>query len=160
MFCRTRFFCLYHPESTPDYSTESPFISQVAFSPDGKRLTWIAESTGEGSIVIWDLDKRRQQLIIGPRDSEPDRAAVSTYTSLALSADGRIVATGTRSTPGPDPRVILWDSETGRSKQILRGHSDTIFAVAFSPDSKILASASLDRTVKLWMSRPPVLGQP
>ena len=117
MFCRTRFFLFIIQNPRLITRPKSPFISQVAFSPDGKRLTWIAESTGEGSIVIWNLDKRRQQLIIGPRDSEPDRAAVSTYTSLALSADGRIVATGTRSTPGPDPRVILWDSETGAANR-------------------------------------------
>jgi len=126
------------------------FVGQVAFSPDGKSLTWTAESTGEGRVVVWDLDHRRQRLLIGPRDGDPDRVAVSTYTSVAFSADGRTIATGTRSTPGPDPRVILWDSETGRRKQILRGHSDGVIAVAFSPDGKTLASASRDGTVKLW----------
>src|SRR5438477_5382493 len=32
----------------------------------------------------------------------------------------------------------------------LRGHGDGIFCVAFSPDRSCLASASRDRTIKLW----------
>jgi WD40 repeat protein len=40
--------------------------------------------------------------------------------------------------PGVKPRVVL------------RGHGSYVTAVAFHPDGKILASASRDRTIKLW----------
>jgi WD40 repeat protein/transcriptional regulator with XRE-family HTH domain len=68
--------------------------------------------------------------------------------ALALSPDGRTLATTTRN------RLIhLWDVTNPWQPRILAtmaGHSDVIFSAAFSPDGRLLATGSQDRTVQLW----------
>src|SRR5882762_10212914 len=49
-----------------------------------------------------------------------------------------------------DCTVRLWSTSTGALLQVMKGHSDWVHSVMYSPDGRYIASGSDDRTVRIW----------
>lgn len=76
---------------------------------------------------------------------------------LAYSPDGRMLASGGDGIFGDmltyDGMIRIWDLSTARVQSRLKGPRDSIRALAFSPDSRMLASGCWDGAVRLWTVR-------
>jgi WD40 repeat protein len=71
-------------------------------------------------------------------------------SAAALSADGRWLAAARAD------HVLLWDrSAPGAAPRALRGHAGDLRDLVFSADSRVLATASSDRSVRLWSMADP-----
>jgi WD40 repeat protein len=66
-----------------------------------------------------------------------DRAPTSIVFATAFSPDGKLLAVACF-----DKTVLIYDAVTGKQRQVLRGHSERIWSVAFAPDGKSLISGS------------------
>ncbi len=71
---------------------------------------------------------------------------------IAHSPDGKFLATASGD-PGQYGKATLWLAEpdgVGKPLRDLVEGNDCVFAVAFSPDSKLVAAAGADRAIRVW----------
>jgi WD40 repeat protein len=146
------------------------------FSPDMRRYYAL---TANGWLHGWDLETAaplwpsiRQPGAIRPAEISPDGTRI-----IAGHNDGHIrihdTATGTLVQTLEHPREIkslrfapdrsgrfvsasmdglghVWDLRTGEKRSTFRGHTQGILSTAWSPDSRLVATAAYDQTARVW----------
>jgi WD40 repeat protein/uncharacterized caspase-like protein/energy-coupling factor transporter ATP-binding protein EcfA2 len=110
------------------------WVNRLSFSPDGKGLV----SGGEdGTVKFWQVNAKPSPNPVRSFVADKERV-----TSVAVSPDGKLLATSGKT-------ARLW-TLSGKAIAALNGHSDQVSAIAFSPDSKTVVTASADGTIRRW----------
>ena len=125
-------------------------VTALAFDPTGNWLaTGHSESGKAGTVFVHSVGEQAEL-------HRRWKAHADAVYALAFAPNGKTLASA-----GYDRVIRVWDvrpDELGAKKsdaldtprRELKDHSDTVHGLAFHPDGKLLASASADRTVKVW----------
>jgi cytochrome c len=108
-------------------------VRALAVSTDG---TQAISGSFDTSAIRWSLSRNAAEQVMRFHDGA--------VNAVAFLRDGRIV------TAGADARIAVWTSGESRPDVTFDGHTAPIAGLAVSPAGDWLASASWDRTVRLW----------
>ncbi|XP_026395468.1 U3 snoRNP-associated protein-like EMB2271 isoform X1 [Papaver somniferum] len=144
------------PESHDEFrliARHGQSVTAIALADDD--LTGFSASK-DGSIIQWDVESGKSGKYVWPskeilnshgakNPQNPAKKASKHVLSIAVSSDGRYLATG-----GLDRHVHLWDTRTRQHIQAFPGHRGPVSCVSFRQGASQLISGSYDRTIKLW----------
>jgi WD40 repeat protein len=123
----------YHRVSYP-FQGHQEEVNSVSFSPDGKI---IASASKDKTIRLWNIESGESKTL---KDHQ-ERVWRVRYSPMS----GNMIASS-----DIDKTAILYAADTGKFLRSLKGHTSIIYDLSFSPDSKKIATASWDGTIKIW----------
>ncbi|NTV64384.1 MAG: WD40 repeat domain-containing protein, partial [Oscillochloris sp.] len=110
-------------------------ILTLAFAPDG---AFLASSGFDSMLILWD--------VLSGREITRLRGSAAVVSGLAFSPDGGKLLSSSR-----DSRLAFWDMRLI--------HGQGVFCSALSQDARLIATAGMGGTIKLWDAATGILAQ-
>jgi WD40 repeat protein len=120
------------------------YRSNLAFTPDGKKLVVVSSSSDR--VKIWDVASKKFILSSGATGAGATRASptVSRPNALSFAPDGKTLLIPQESA------IALLDLESGRIRNDVAAHFGPIRGASFSHDGKSVLTRGSDFTVRGW----------
>ncbi|KAL8843372.1 MAG: hypothetical protein Q9176_001985 [Flavoplaca citrina] len=146
------------PKQLASMSYHSGTIHTVRFSGNGK---YLASGADDKIVCVYTLDPHppSHNATFGTDEPPPvetwkiHRRLIghdNDVQDLGWSYDSSILVS-----VGLDSKVVVWSGYTFEKLKTISGHQSLVKGITFDPANKYFATASDDRTVKLWRFTPP-----
>jgi len=118
--------------------SDGNWVAWYTFSPDSRLLALV---DGVGHLDIWDVTTGH---LVAP---EVSFGTITNLGPLAFSPDGKDLAVANT---GNEGQVSILQVPSERVVSELTDHTRQVNGIAYSPDGRLLATASLDSTTRVW----------
>lgn len=158
---------LSHPGKLPDLYPvcrgHTSAVLDTAFSPfDGN---FAASGGDDGQICLWNVTPEQ---VAEKLDAKPKDAAAGDFQPKASFHGGRRrvgqvefhpTASGVLAAATGEPMIKLFDLETQKAREELRGFTDSIQSMTFDATGSAMAATCRDRKLRLFDTRSPSSAQ-